>query len=143
MFTGGAVSYRPFGEARDFAHGLDLGGKDAWVSWAKTSDRPADIPANPPPIYRKDWIGWRDWLGIEIDSLSGFRDLREARSFGRSLKLKSVTEWRLWVEANDLPPAHSFSTTTRFTKDMAGTDGQISSDRRKPSPPIAPLSSLR
>jgi Hypothetical methyltransferase len=98
-----AISYRPFGDAREFARGLGLGGKDAWVSWAKTSDRPADIPANPPPIYRKDWIGWRDWLGIGIDNLSGFRDFREARSFGRSLELKSATEWRLWVEANDLP----------------------------------------
>ena len=65
------VQMRTFKEARDFAHGLFFLGKTEWEDWARTNDRPADIPANPASVYiNSGWIDWHDWLGIMDYSLA-------------------------------------------------------------------------
>jgi hypothetical protein len=57
--------YRSFEEARTFVRSLGFKGKDEWVAWTKSEEKPDDIPANPPQTYRgKGWAGWGDWLGI-------------------------------------------------------------------------------
>ncbi len=57
--------YLPFEEARARVHRLDLKGKDEWTEWAKSDERPENIPANPPGTYKdKGWAGWADWLGV-------------------------------------------------------------------------------
>jgi hypothetical protein len=42
--------------------GLGLHTRSEWIEWAKTTDRPADIPAAARGVYAVDW---RDWLGTE------------------------------------------------------------------------------
>src|ERR1051326_7711099 len=46
-------SYRSFEEACIFARSLGLKNQHQWRDWAKTKDRPADIPANPDKTDRK------------------------------------------------------------------------------------------
>jgi len=76
--------YLPFTDARAFAHGLGLKGKDEWQAYWKSDQRPADIPSDPSKVYKdQGWVGWGDWLGpgtspTPIASISPSR--RPARS---------------------------------------------------------------
>jgi hypothetical protein len=56
-------SFRAFEEARVFARSLEFKTFTAYMLWARTSDRPYDIPAAPHEAYRNQWKGWGDWLG--------------------------------------------------------------------------------
>jgi len=61
--------YRPFHEARAFAHKLKLKSRDEWIAFTKgrllrLGKLPADIPATPYQTYgNKGWKGMSDWLG--------------------------------------------------------------------------------
>lgn len=55
--------FLPFSEARTFARSLGLRSEADWHRWAKTEDRPKDVPADPPKAYASEWQGWSDWLG--------------------------------------------------------------------------------
>lgn len=53
-----------FVKARAFARSLGFQSQGQWRIWAKTTDKPKNIPANPAGVYQDEWIGWGDWLGI-------------------------------------------------------------------------------
>ena len=56
--------YLPFDEARDLVRQLNLKNKEEWIAWAKSNEKPNNIPASPDGIYKdKGWLGWGDWIG--------------------------------------------------------------------------------
>jgi len=56
--------HRPFEEARRFVRSLSLKNTDDWIAWAKSDERPGDIPANPNVVYKNiGWMGMSDWIG--------------------------------------------------------------------------------
>jgi len=62
--------YRPFKQAREFAHSLELKGKEEWQKYSignlpNKEAKPKDIPSRPDLVYKKtqDWVNWGDWLG--------------------------------------------------------------------------------
>lgn len=54
--------FASFEEAKTFVHGLHLPHAQAWQTYAKSPERPVNIPSNPNIMY-PDWDGWLDWLG--------------------------------------------------------------------------------
>jgi superfamily II DNA or RNA helicase len=95
--------YRPFQEAREFAHALGLNGQAEWQAWIKKDELPGDIPSNPQATYKdKGWAGWGDWLGTGrvATHKRKYLPFEEAREYVRSLKLNSQTAWRIWVKTN-------------------------------------------
>lgn len=54
--------FLPFSEARSFVHSLNLPHAQAWQAYAKSGNRPENLPSNP-NIYYTEWDGWVDWLG--------------------------------------------------------------------------------
>jgi len=103
--------YRPFSEARDFAQKLKLKNRDEWFAFTqgrmpKLGQLPANIPANPNVTYaNKGWTSMGDWLGTGTIAsfLKKYRPFHKARAFTRELKLKSGTEWRVFVQKGRLP----------------------------------------
>jgi len=94
-------SYRPFEEARAFAHSLQLKSGSEWREWAKTDAKPSDIPANPKDVYKYEgWNGWGDWVGTGTIAVfnRSYRPFEKARAFAHSLQLKSGSEWREWAK---------------------------------------------
>jgi superfamily II DNA or RNA helicase len=93
--------YRPFVQARAFARSLKLRTGDEWVAFCRGEfpDKgmlPLDIPARPRGPYKnKGWIGYGDWLGTGTIAFwkREYRPFEEARSFARSLNLKSHSQW--------------------------------------------------
>jgi hypothetical protein len=99
--------WRPFAQAREFSHGLNLHTHHEWLAWVHGNrpdlpPRPSDIPAQPrhAKAYRKLWNGWRDWLGVK-----SWRAFALAREFAHGLNLRTYREWLAWVrgERSDLP----------------------------------------
>jgi len=100
----------PFAEARAFVQALDPGLRkvEEWRKWAKSPDRPENIPADPSHAYKgKGWVSWSDWLGTgrRKRMLNGdiLRPFPEAREFARSLGLGSPEEYKVRARSLDFP----------------------------------------
>jgi len=104
----------PFEEAREYVRSLGLRNLSEWLAWAKSEERPGDIPANPSIIYKhRGWVDIGNWLGI--DSIprrggnpcrkprTGWRSFEEARKYVRRLGLKNFNEWRAWTTSGERP----------------------------------------
>jgi superfamily II DNA or RNA helicase len=99
-------SYRPFNEARDFVRTLGLRSKTAWPEYARSGDKPADIPAAPDNHYKNNgWAGWGDWLGTGTlqTQMRTYLPFEEARTFVRGLGLHSANEWRAALKDGRIP----------------------------------------
>lgn len=56
--------FRPFEKARAYVRNLSFKNQKEYTKWAKTNERPQDIPYSPPETYKtKGWVNWGDWLG--------------------------------------------------------------------------------
>ncbi|MFN5091136.1 MAG: DEAD/DEAH box helicase family protein [Bacteroidota bacterium] len=98
--------YRPFEEAREFVHNLNLKGEKEWRDYRKSGNKPEDIPSNPNQTYKQDgWKTWGDWLGngIVASHLREYRPFEEAREFVHNLNLKSQKEWRDYTKSRQKP----------------------------------------
>ena len=90
------VPWREFNAAREFARSLNLRRFEDWKNWAKSGDRPSDIPSTPMGSYKgKGWISWGDWLGTYLP-------FEEARSAVQVLKL-SPRSWATWRKSPQRP----------------------------------------
>jgi superfamily II DNA or RNA helicase/SAM-dependent methyltransferase len=98
--------YLPFEEARAFVRSLGLKSQAEWAAWAKSDDKPDNIPAQPYQTYKgKGWVSMGDWLGTGTIATFNrtYRPFEEARAFVRSLGLKSQAEWTAWAKSDDKP----------------------------------------
>ena len=99
--------FLPFKKALLYARTLKLKGVKEWRDWAKTGDRPANMPATPDKTYKHDgWQGYGHWLGT--GNLAGgrkvaFLPFKQALLYARSLKLKSGKDWRVWCKSGARP----------------------------------------
>ena len=99
-------NYRSFKDAKKFVLKLDLKSYDEWRSYFKSGKKPVDIPANPLQVYAEEWKGWGDWLGTGTVANQNrrFRPFKEARTFARSLGLKSKEDWAEYCSSGKKPP---------------------------------------
>jgi superfamily II DNA or RNA helicase len=100
----GTQKWRKFSEARKFARSLKLQNEREWRKFAKSENRPSDIPYSPDKVYKEiGWINFQNFLGFTIDRKKKFRPFEEARTFVRTLELKSFNEWRTWASSGARP----------------------------------------
>jgi superfamily II DNA or RNA helicase len=98
--------YRLFKDARNFVRGLGLISNKAWRDYLSSGRRPVDIPSGPDRTYAKvGWAGWGDWLGTDVlaSRYRQYASFDKARTFVRSLRLKSYSEWRAYVRSGKKP----------------------------------------
>jgi hypothetical protein len=100
--------FLPFEKARSYARTLGLKGESEWKTWAKSDQRPKNIPAQPANLaaYQSSWGGYKDWLGTggaRIREGQPWRLFTEARAFVRKLGLTSEVEWRRWAKSDQKP----------------------------------------
>lgn len=95
------LAIRPFQEARKFAQSLKLKNYREWREYCLKGIEgkeklPEDIPIAADQVYEDSgWVGWGDWLGTTNLAPGQKKHLTfdEARTFVRSLGLKSYGEW--------------------------------------------------
>ncbi len=71
--------------------------------------KPVGIPKYPFNVYKKEWLGWNDWLGVSNDGYVSLRkrvfiDYPEALVYANQLGLKSRAEWFALVDSGGVPP---------------------------------------
>jgi hypothetical protein len=98
-------TYRPFKEAREFVHSLNLEGTQEWFEYCKSEDKPEDIPVSPIRTYKNEWKSYGDWLGTGTIASQNkqFHPFKDARDFVRSLGLKGDREWRNYCTSGNKP----------------------------------------
>jgi hypothetical protein len=85
---------------------LGLQSKTEWFQWAKSGNRPIDIPVNPGDSYKgKGWQGWAHFLGTTNKKAGEvvYRDFNAAREWARSQGLQSQAEWKAFAAPGRLP----------------------------------------
>jgi hypothetical protein len=93
-WLGTEFQFQPFKKARANVRRLGLKSSTEWNTYCKSGKKPRDIPAGPQTIYADaGWAGMSDWLGTRRLAPGKSRSFRQARTFARSLGLKSSTAW--------------------------------------------------
>jgi hypothetical protein len=95
--------WRPFANARAFVHSLQLKSHSDWISYCASGAKPIDIPSGPSTVYREDWSGWNDWLNTGRRPRVTYLSFEKARTFVRSLNLRSRAEWDEYCKGGKKP----------------------------------------
>jgi TIR domain/Phage-integrase repeat unit len=94
--------YRPFTEARDFVHTLELKNSAQWYAYCKAGKKPDDIPSHPQQVYRAEYQGMDDWLGT--GRTRNYRPFAEARAIVHTQDLTSYKQWIEYCQSGKKPP---------------------------------------
>ena len=89
-------------KAREFVRKLGLKGQKEWFAYAKSNEKPENIPGAPYNVY-DEWTGFSDWLGTTRIRPTSFLPFEEAREFVRKLDLKGQEEWEKFVTSGKKP----------------------------------------
>ena len=97
--------YCEFTKAKKFVRSLKLKNQKQWYVFTKSENRPDDIPSSPHTVYKKEWKGYSDWLGLDTIASQNkeFRSFESAKEFMSLLYLKNTKEWRLFLKSSDKP----------------------------------------
>jgi len=108
-------NWRTYDEAKKFVNQLKLSSWKDWRRYAKSKDRPFDIPSSPSKVYKnKSWKGINDWLGIE-----DFVTYEEAQNIAIKNEIKNKEDWHNFVRKNivkkklPLTPKHIYKKVWR------------------------------
>ena len=95
--------YRCFQDAKSFAQTLGLKSQTDWFEYAKSGDKPDDIPYGPQTVYKsKGWVSWADWLGTENEIID-YWDFQSARAYVQQKGIKTKAEWDLFCNSGNKP----------------------------------------
>lgn len=90
-----SVKYADFKDAREYVVSLKFKSQKEYWCWAKTSDKPDNIPCCPHKVYSKTWISWGDYLGNQMIAAQ-FRvylPFKDAKAWARA-NVKNTMEWK-------------------------------------------------
>lgn len=101
-----AKGWRAFDEAAEFVRALGLTCAVDWWAYARSAERPRDIPTNPHQAYGPEWRGFGHWLGTSdapMQRNGGWRSFAEAEAYVRAAGLKTYREWMAWSKTDARP----------------------------------------
>ena len=134
------IEYLPFVQARFFVQKQGISTQEQYVTWAKSSERPQNIPANPRSVYKNDgWKGIGDWLGTGsiANQNCDYFPYEQARVFVHRLNLQNSKEYTQWAKTADKPPNIPASPLNAYKNkgwkgmgDWLGTDRVANQDRQ-------------
>ena len=114
--------FRSFEEGRKYVHNRQLKNQEDWLRYTKSGNKPDDIPASPEKAYKGKWKGIGDWLGTGrvANRYKIFRPFEEARTFARSLGLKSEKYWRSYCRSGEKPEDIPYSPNEVYKEQWIG-----------------------
>ena len=96
-------SFLSYEEAKAIVSKLKIIKISSFITWLQSIDKPRKMPSNPKEYYAgKGWISWADFLGTNVGA-HVFIPFEEARSFARSLNLKSNEDWNAFTYSHKFP----------------------------------------
>ena len=67
----------PFGQAKKFVRHLRLKKTKEWEEYCASGKRPQNIPSDPKAVYKDQFKGLRDWIGLPQERFLPFEKARE------------------------------------------------------------------
>jgi hypothetical protein len=128
--------WRPFAKARADVRTLGLKSRTEWNAYARSGEKPDDIPVNPVGDYKEEWQDWGDWLGRGGPKKGQYRPFVEARAFVHTLGLKRRRNWGAYSKSGDKPgdipanPGQFYRTEGQSWGDWLGTGIIAPQDRQ-------------
>ena len=55
--------YIPYSKAKKYVKKINIKNFREYRKWSKSGNRPKSIPSNPDRVYKKNWKGWKKFLG--------------------------------------------------------------------------------
>ena len=100
-----------FMDAKEFVRNLKFRNQKEWFAYCKSGKKPDDIPSNPNVAYKKEWLGYADWLGTKNITPSmvsreylPFKEARdEARKLAKKYHIKNNIDWENAVKKELIP----------------------------------------
>ena len=101
----GKRNFRSFEDAKRYVKSLGIKTKTQWEDYAKSKNRPKDIPYSPAIHYKKEWKYWGDFLGTKFIpyNLRNNMSFENAKKFVSTLKIKTKEEWEKYVKSKNFP----------------------------------------
>ena len=123
--------YRDFQKAREFILSQKIVGSKGWFDYCKSGKKPPDIPAKPDAVYKKEWKGYKDWLGHDArkTKYEKFKSFEDAREYVRSLKLKNTFEWFEYKSSEKKPDDVPSSPELMYKEKWKGVGDWIGTGR--------------
>ncbi|MFM7796483.1 MAG: hypothetical protein ACKO7N_06950, partial [Candidatus Nitrosotenuis sp.] len=116
--------YLSYQEQKKFVSTLNLESASEWTEYAKSGQKPKNIPARPFKYFEKKGylFDFYDWIGLNERKYIPFK---EARAIVRSLKLKDYAKLREWSDSqrpSNIPanPSYVYKTEWRGYYDWSG-----------------------
>ena len=114
-------TYKPFTDAREFVRGKKFKNQQAWFDYCGSGKRPDDVPANPHKVYKKEWKGMGDWLGVSNRVLKNQqKSFVDAKEFVQSLGFKNQQEWRDYCKSGKKPKDIPSGVVVSYRKEWKG-----------------------
>jgi len=118
----------PFEEAKAYVQSLRLRNIKEWKKYAKSKQKPKNIPSCPYVTYKEEWTDWNNWLGTNNKQHNKVEWLpfEEARTYAQSLGLKNAKEWEKYCTSvkkpNNIPydPPNAYKDEWRGWSDWLG-----------------------
>src|SRR5262249_32382277 len=111
-----AGTWRPYSRAMKFVRSLGLRSHKKYLAWARTHNRPGEIPMNANQVYRNTgWVNWPHFLGTSrYDSRYKGKTFIEARAEIRSLGFPSVAAYYTYMKSDKRPRDIPFSPDSAY-----------------------------
>ncbi len=93
-------------EAKKYCLEKKIVTKDQWVKHIKRNEKPIYIPSRPDATYKnKGWISWGDFFEHfnRFNRHHHYTTFKQAKKFGRSLKLNYAREWMEFCKSGKKP----------------------------------------
>ncbi len=127
-FLGTKKEFLEFTKARTIVQQLGLTNMREWVEFKTSRKIPKNIPKTPVKVYKKEWIGWGDWLGtgniamsdISKNYLSFHEARKEARLLAKKYGIKTQKDWTKAKQDGKIPdhiPASPWSIYSKEKRD--------------------------
>lgn len=104
-------TFAPLSDVKKLFIKFNIKSQKEWKEFCKTKNKPSNIPTNLFLIYSKDknWKGFSDLTGNEAAQTKEFLEFNKAKKYIRTLKFKSMGEFKRWKNRpNDIPAAPEY-----------------------------------
>lgn len=129
--------YRTFTEARTYVRKLRLKNREEWQAWAKSVNKPDDIPSSPEVTYKAEWKGVGDWLGTGVVASQNrsFLSFEESRAFVSQLNFKSKDEFAEWAKSSNRPKNIHSLPSKKYREEWKGWEYFLGKAEEQVNPP--------
>jgi hypothetical protein len=110
-------SFLSYEDAKEFLKRYNFKNEEEFYKWAKSENRPHNIPASPRKTYGIKFISMGDFLSNGNYHFKDYFSYQECREFVQTLNFNSIKEFENWISINKSitkVPAHPYDIYPEF-----------------------------